>query len=479
MDGYETLKSRTPHRASACLKESRGSVRWLETVILTVAGPLANLARQASDPFFLTGAFPWFILIPLLIGLRHGLACSMVSSMLLGLGASVTWQQGALAISEFPGAYFAGLMSVSLVSSEFRSHWQRSLDRLARSEAYHRHRLEQFAKTYHILKRSHESLEQQICAGTRSMRGALSDLQKQLLAWEPDAARPFRGAGGSILKLFADYGMLQMAALWEVSGNNALHSEPVACLGIPGPVRRDDPILMAALSSRRAVALSPNQEPQGSGIMAAIPIVDISGTIHGMVTIDELPFVALQAANLKLLSVFGGYIGDCLMRWSSAAARPSEGFHAFREALQRSVLDARDCQIPATLVVLSVGTACARSEFIEQVLTSCRGLDHVWVSERGPQGFTILKLMPGTDQIGAERYIWRLDSLIKTTCGFSLSMEGLGIRIENIDGRTSADQMFDKWSKSLNPGRNGSRIFRRGTERALALGGPRWSSCSY
>lgn len=479
MDDYETLRARLPHRAAVCPKESGGFVRWLETMILSVAGPLANLALQAPAPFFLTGAFPWYILIPLLIGLRHGLACSIASSMLLGLGASVSWQQGALGVSQFPGAYIAGLMSVSLVSSEFRSYWRRSLDRLASSEAYHRDRLEQFAKTYHVLKRSHESLERQICAGTRSMRGALSDLQKQLLAWEPDAARPFRGAGGSILKLFADYGMLQMAALWEVSGNNALHSEPVASLGVTGPVRRDDPLLLAALSSRRAVALSPDHEPQGGGIMAAVPIVDISGTIHGMVTVDELPFIALQAANLKLLSVFGGYIGDCLMRWSSAAARPSEELHAFREALQRSVIDARDCQIPAMLVGLSVGAAWAQSAFIEQVLTSSRGLDHVWVSERGPQGFTILKLMPGTDQTGAERYLWRLDSLIKATRGISLNKESLGIRIENVDGRTNAGQLFDKLTQSPNPERSGSRHFRRGTERALALGGARWSSCSY
>jgi hypothetical protein len=131
------------------------------------------------------------------------------------------------------------------------------------------------------------------------------------------------------------------------------------------------------------------------------------------------------------------------------------------------------------LIGLSAGAAWAQSEFIEQVLTSSRGLDHVWVSERGPQGFTILKLMPGTDQTGAERYLCRLDSLIKAMRGISLNKQSLGIRIENVDGRTNAGQLFDKLAQSPNPGRSGSRHFRRGTERALALGGARWSSCSY
>lgn len=428
------------------------SLPWLETFGLSLAVPALALALQSSDPLCLASGFPWPAFIPLLIGLRHGLYCSLASTAIMALWALAGWQQDVPTGASFPSAYLVGLLGLSLVSGEYRAHWERTVSRLDGAERYHRIRLEQFAKTYHILKTSHDNLEQQICASTRSLRGALSDLQKYVFGLDPAQEGPFKGAAAGILQLFCDYGTLQIAALWEIGEDGSLADEAAAKVGMPRPLEREDPILKVALESRRAVAFAPGQLAQGGGILAAIPIVDIAGRVHGVVTVDELPFVALQTANLNLLSVLGGYVADFLLRCPGiCAADSTSAFQVFHAAVRRAVMDARNYRVPAMLLGLSLSDDYARTELIEKVVLNCRGLDRVWVADRGSQGVVIVKLMPCTDPVGAERYIWRLDRMLKTQWGIPLSADGIGILIESVNGTSDVDQVLAKFKRLIKP----------------------------
>jgi len=451
MEEFKTLRKWA--RLSEVLSGKPGhSLPWLETVGLSLVVPALGLGLHSTDPLCLVSGFPWPAFIPLLIGLRHGLYCSLASTAIMGLWALAAWQQDVPAGAAFPSAYLVGLLGLSLVSGEYRAHWERTVSRLDGSERYHRIRLEQFAKTYHILKTSHDNLEQQISASTRSLRGALSDLQKYVFALDPASEGALKGAAGGILQLFCDYGTLQIAALWEIREDGSLADRAAAKVGMPRPLEREDPILKAALESRRAVAFAPGTLAQGGGILAAVPIVDIAGRVHGVVTIDELPFVALRTANLNLLSVLGGYVADFLSRCPGVcAAGSTNASQIFHEAVRRAVMDARHYRVPAMLLGLSLSVDYARPEFIDKVVLNCRGLDRVWVADRGSQGVVIVKLMPCTDPVGAERYIWRLDRMLKTQWGVPLSADGIGILIESVDGTSDADQVLAKFKRLIKP----------------------------
>src|SRR3954470_2561980 len=80
--------------------------RTAEVLALTVAVPLVATLARVPDPFFVHAAFPWLVLVALLIGAQHGL--------LAALSAAGLWRAGAWGHAVVHGASLEGLRSWSL-----------------------------------------------------------------------------------------------------------------------------------------------------------------------------------------------------------------------------------------------------------------------------------------------------------------------------------------------------------------------------
>ena len=61
--------------------------RWLETLTITMLSPWFGFWANRSDPFLIHGDFPWLALVPLVVGLQHGVAPALASAGLLGARA--------------------------------------------------------------------------------------------------------------------------------------------------------------------------------------------------------------------------------------------------------------------------------------------------------------------------------------------------------------------------------------------------------
>ena len=59
---------------------------WAETLVLTAAPPSLGLWLSPRDPLFIDARFPWLVLAPLLLGLRHGFARALASTLVLCAG---------------------------------------------------------------------------------------------------------------------------------------------------------------------------------------------------------------------------------------------------------------------------------------------------------------------------------------------------------------------------------------------------------
>ena len=95
---------------------------------------------------------------------------------------------------------------------------------------FRRLRLDEFARAYHVLKVSHDALEQKVAGGTQNLREALQTLRRQLLAAkQPD--RPLLGIENAILALFSHYGWVQTAALFSVDEKGNVEAKAVATMG--------------------------------------------------------------------------------------------------------------------------------------------------------------------------------------------------------------------------------------------------------
>ena len=90
---------------------------WVETAVITVAGPCLGYVLHPRDPWFVASSFSWLIFVPLFLGLRFGFAYGFGSALALLLGAGVAWQRGAIA--QFPSTFGVGLLGVGMVAGEF------------------------------------------------------------------------------------------------------------------------------------------------------------------------------------------------------------------------------------------------------------------------------------------------------------------------------------------------------------------------
>lgn len=390
---------------------------WLETLVVTAGPVLLAMGTRPSDPLFVTSDFPWLVLAPLLVGLRYGFAHGFASGATLGLAMVISDRMGWSPRPELPGARIVGILVVGMLAGELADRWLRRLQRLRVVSAYRRQRLDEFARAYHLLKVSHDRLEEHMVGNTTSLRGALLQLRRKLISAEVSR---LEDVGDAILDLYAEHGWVQVAGLHRVTERGKMVAEPVAKLGAPPPLSPDEPIVVRALETRALVTV--RELARTSGPLAAIPLEDVEERLVGVAVVHEMPFVAFTEEHLHLLVVLGGHTADLL----SAAAEPGAVDPAardFQRALRRAQENLQRYGLPASLVAVSMGAPAARLGVDKAIEGTKRGLDVDW-KRSGSDGRVVLFLvMPLTDAAGVQGYDRRVRGLLKERFAGALGPE--------------------------------------------------------
>jgi len=371
---------------------------WFETFLLTAAALALSAWTDPADPLRIQSGFPWPVLGPVLAGLRYGFAAGFVSALLvlatLGVAINREWQPAAT----FPLAWATGIVVLAMLCGEFRDAWQRRVRRLSGANQYRGERLEEFTRSYHLLRVSHDRLEQALAGSGLSLREALTRLAQ---LFDPGQGLTPVSAQ-RLLDLLAGYGSLQQAALYPVN-DSQIGSEPLASWGKPEPLSADDPLLRQVLSRGELAAIHADsaqlEASRQSRLLAAVPLVDASGNIRAVLAVAAMPFFSFQHNTLTLLAVLCAHAADLL----TGAGQPGSD-ERFARQLARAVSDSERFDLPATLVRISLRgedgdawRALARRER--------RALD-CW-RERGEE-LTIL--MPLTERAAAEQWLQRLQA---------------------------------------------------------------------
>ncbi len=303
---------------------------WLETAAVTLMIPLVGWAVDSADPFFLKG-FPWVVLAPILLGLQNGFRAALVSGALLLAGALAFWKQGYSQVASFPIDYAVSVGILGPLAGEYRDAWQRRLDATARENRSRGHDLARFTRAYHLLKRSHDDLEQRLAGAGPSLQAALDRLESVLR----EKADPI-AAGDGILQLFGQYGRVQVASLHEVrphadtatdaadwrAEDHAIATAPSAEFGQGAAIDPEHPMIRDALETGELTSVRDDRAAsRGPVPLACVPLVDATGRVHALVMVHEMPFMAVTEENLTLLAVLGGRVGDWL---AGGRDRPAE-----------------------------------------------------------------------------------------------------------------------------------------------------------
>ncbi len=418
----------------------RAWVAWGETLVLTaIALGLGVLARPA-DPLFADAQFPWPLLGPLLAALRYGFAHALVSGLFLGIGAQA-WlaaaEVGGLETSLLP---IVGLLCCALIAGEFRDAWQRRLTRLQRVAEYSEGRLGEFTRAYHLLRLSHDQLEQRLAGTSHSLREALLDLRRSLgpRLRNGDGSDAFGGRGDDVLAMFAEYGALGTATLHGVAGDPPQLGDVCAALGEPAAVAADDHLVTLALETGDLVSVAVAERDHGldpgqTSLVAAIPLTTAGGAVRGLIAVQFMPFFAVTRANLTLLAVVAGNVADALAA-AERAGSADPWIQGFQNELMRLRADARRHGLTAVVAALRFPPGQLVHEVASLLEQRRRGLDLLWVFDDADEPRVVV-LLPLTDGSGFAGYEHRLERMLAET--FGSNREALGLALHHI--------VIDRW----------------------------------
>lgn len=383
-------------------------LRWVETAVLTL-GPVAVAAVfRPYDPYFVKSDFPWLALAPLLTGLRYGFAHGFASALALALGMGLGHRLGWSGLAELPGSRLVGTLVLGMLAGEFSDRWVRRLQRLRVVGRYRQQRLEEFSRAYHLLKVSHDRLEERMAGNTTSLRGALLTLRRRL---NEGRVRSLRDVGDALMDLFAEHGWVQVAGLHEVNHRGEVLPEPVAELGAAGRIDPAQELLRRAIDTGALVTV--RELSVSTGPLAAVPLQDVEGEMIGVVVIHEMPFVAFTEEHLHLLVVLGGHTADVLQSARTAGGEGDPAAQDFLRKLRRAHSDLRRYQLPCALTVVALLPGAVRLGVDRLIEGTKRGLDQDWRRFASGGRIYLFLLMPLTDAQGIEGYERRIHVMLQ------------------------------------------------------------------
>lgn len=410
----------------------RGRLAWIETLALGALAIGLGYWLAPADPLLVHASFPWGLLVPLLLGMRYGFTHGLAGSALLVLALFGYRMFGAGLYAELPVAFIAGVLICGMLAGEFRDIWERRLHRLQLANDYRQQRLDEFTRAHHILRISHDRLEQRIAGSDQSLRSSLLGLRSQL-STVPREQDALQALAEPILNLLGQYGSLRIAGLYRIR-NGHLQPQPLSVLGTMPDLAPDDLLVRLCLErgeliSLREELLERGEHRRHSDLQVCLPLIDTRGRILALLAVAQMPFFALNERTLSLLAILGGHIADLLQSDPQALQLRDADAQLFTEHLKRALLDARKHGLPATLYAFEAVDP-QRSEELQRLLEeSRRGLDLLLklVNVRGHP--CLLVLLPLTSALGAEGYLERFLTLLAERYGKDCDPKRLGIRI--------------------------------------------------
>lgn len=397
--------ARNPAAAPAAKRWSVSGV-YGETFAIGFVVPMLMLWFAAQGPWA-PYALPILYLAPLVLGLRYGFAVGAAAAVMTATSLVLVVLLKPDAAFAMPRGQAIGLVLAGMVAGQASEIWAARIRRLGALARYHQMRLEQFTAAYHLLKISHAQLQQRVAGGSRNLRNALERLKQREPLLNAQGGEPLGGIAEELLDIMVEQGDLYTAAVYAINDRNLLRLPALATAGEAPALSVFNPLLRETMRTGMLTAVPASGESAHERVIAVVPLVDSGGRIHGVVVINDMPFLSVNEDTFGLLGVLGKHIGDILARLTRPI-NETDSVASLRNSMQQHLVDARQHGIPAALLACRIVDASRRELLMAHCGRSGRGLDQSWIA-RDRQGHPVIfKLLPLTDEAGAATFAKRL-----------------------------------------------------------------------
>ena len=398
-----------------------------------------------ADPFGLKSQFPWLWLVPALLALRYGSVIGMAAVGVL-FASWLAMEEIGLVDRVFPQAYFLGGLVLVLLCGQFGDVWNSRQRRLRAVNAYLDERLNSLTKSHFLLRLSHERLEQDLLAKPLTLRETLVRLRG--LSARERAGEALPGAV-EFLQLLAQSCQLEIAAVFAQRPAGGFDPDPAARLGAAAQLDVSDALLAYGLEQGDLVHVQmaePGMRDFDHGkYLVCAPMVTSSGARLGLVTVERLPFFALNYDTLQLFTVLLGYYADgveAAAETRSVLRRVSGCPPDFALDLVRLARIRATADIQSALVALVFADNERGNAMFALVRRLRRNMDLGW-ELRVPGRMVQLSLLPLAGAAAVEGYMVRIEGVILAQFGAGFVDAGIAAHTMHLGAQAPEDALAD------------------------------------
>ena len=379
---------------------------WFELLLITVAAILIWVYQATLDYDQPQQYFFWPMLGPVLIALRYGFGRGMMSFVLLLLGFSL-WQASHNQPYLLSMPVAVGTALITMLIGEFRDHWHDINERYELNHRFMEQKLKSFTQNYHLLKVSHDQLEQRFAGKQMSLRTGIQLLQQDALD-HPDG-RPVKLAQRS-LHVLSDIITLYQAGFYLVNDGD-IDPEPLATIGDAHQLVADDAMLQDMLRVKALLSPADLIEHSDLHYQLTIPLLDINGKLQAVILAEKVRFVQLTDANIALVALLSSYIANFIANEAFVPILLAEQRQLFTKYLTSQQQYYSRYAIDSSLVLFTDLTN-EQQLALAQVTDYRRGADIYWLCKNKQNQQSLCVLLPMTTPREAKQFVERVLALL-------------------------------------------------------------------
>jgi len=408
----------------------------LEAILLPIIIPAIIWLLGNQDVFFLQTAFPWLILIPILAASRYGtwyglLSLSIFSALCISYVAHIqpTLLQNAIQI-------LVGGLLVVILTGEITERWKKQSQQQQQQLKDCYQSTSQSEQALQLLHISYSQLEEDMVTTTQSLAGSLRLLEVSL---EQPRGRKDRLllAITKIRNILQQYEWLEAAAFYHINKEGILRPTPLGSIGVIPENLHSDSLIIEAIKSKKSIRLNQKQSSSedfaDSQLQAAIPLIDNSNHLWGILAINRMTSSAFTQQNLNLLALLSSYVANLL----SNAQRPISSTKLLLSEVSTAVDIVLNTVRSVTLMTVEIPPSSQEQEYQAFFASKVRGANRIWRLQK-KRGITVVILLPLFNSDNAVQWQQNLDNTFVKQFGADFSEAN--IQFNPLHFRKKADQ---------------------------------------
>lgn len=279
----------------------------LEIIIITEIIVELCFYLYPSDPFFLSGNFPWIWFAPVLVALRYGTFKGILSIIII----IVNWlyfESIDLTYILTSRCYFLGGFLLTVLCGEFYTAKTAQCTRDIELRDYFENRLKTLNEAFYLSRLSSDLMEQNFINAPLTITGILEKLRAILIK---SGGIFDKSAANDLLNLLNLFCSFQNAAIYAYR-NGQFDIEPIVCIGKNITLNKDDILVKKCLEIKESNYCAVNEltEYQQSQYLITSLLRTSDNEILGILVIEDMLFWYLTDETIKKINLILTYFSD-------------------------------------------------------------------------------------------------------------------------------------------------------------------------